>query len=85
MITGTSHGVCPPVRFATIIFESAVFDVNVTFASNVFNVNLLGKVLLLRAMTLYITTVKQVVLVMKEWYFTVIEGPSTIPKQLVLL
>ncbi len=66
-------------------FESAVFDVNVTFTSNVFKVNLLGKVLLLMSMTLYITTVKQVVLVTKEWYFTVIEAPSTIPKQLVLL
>ena len=56
-----------------------------SFASNTFKVNLLCKVLLLRAMTLYITIVKQVVLVMKEWYFTVIEAPSTIPKQLVLL
>ena len=77
------NGHTPSVHRKT--FESAVFDVNVTFASNAFKVNLLCKVLLLRAMTLYITIVKQVVLVMKEWYFTVIDAPSTIPKQLVLL
>ena len=44
-------------------FECIVFCINVTFASNVFKVSLLGEVLLLISMTLYITTVKQVVLV----------------------
>ena len=67
-----------------LLRECDDFDVNVTFASNMFKVRLLVKVTLLIEMTLSITTVKQVVLVMKEWYFTVIEGPSTIPKQLVL-
>ena len=73
----------PSVRYIT--FEYDVFDVNVTFTSNMFKVRLLVKVILLMSMSLYITTVKQVVLVMKKWYFTVKEGPSTIPKQLVLL
>ena len=73
----------PSVRYIT--FECDVFDVNVTFASNIFKVRLLVKVILLIEMSLSITTVKQLVLVMKEWYITVIEGPSTIPKQLVLL
>ena len=54
-----------------LLRECAVFDVNVTFASNIFKVRLLVKVTLLIEMTLSITTVKQVVLVMKEWYFTV--------------
>ena len=62
-----------------------IFGQSVTFASNIFKVRLLVKVILLIVMSLSITTVKQVVLVMKEWYFTVIEGPSTKPKQLVLL
>ena len=44
-------------------FLSTVFNENVTFASNAFKVNLLVKVLLLMSMSLYITTVKQVVLV----------------------
>ena len=51
----------PSVRFIT--FEYDVFDVNVTFDSNLFKVSLLDKVLFLISMTLYITTVKQVVLV----------------------
>ena len=51
----------PSVRYIT--FEYDVFDVNVTFASNIFKVSLLVKVLLIISMTLYITTVKQVVLV----------------------
>ena len=44
-------------------FEYAVFGKSVIFASNVFKVSLLDKVLFLISMTLYITTVKQVVLV----------------------
>ena len=44
-------------------FECDVFDVNVTFASNIFKVNLLVKVILLIIMSLSVTTVKQVVLV----------------------
>ena len=51
----------PSVRFIT--FEYDVFDVNVTFDSNVFKVRLLVKVILLLEMSLSITTVKQVVLV----------------------
>ena len=73
----------PSVRYIT--FENDVFNVNVTIASNIFKVRLLVKVILLLEMSLSITTPKQLVLVMKEWYITVTEGPSTIPKQLVLL
>ena len=51
----------PSVRYIT--FECDVFDVNVTFASNIFKVRLLVKVILLIEMSLSITTVKQVVLV----------------------
>ena len=63
----------------------AVFGKSVTFASNAFKIRLLVKVMALRKVSLSITLPKQVVLVMKEWYFTVIDAPSTIPKQLVLL
>ena len=51
----------PSVRYIT--FEYDVFDVNVTFDSNVFKVRLLVKVILLIEMSPSITTVKQVVLV----------------------
>ena len=44
-------------------FQLCNFNINVTIGSNLFSVRLLGKVSLLRAMTLNITTVKQVVLV----------------------
>ena len=72
-----------PVFF--LPFFSMYFCKSVTFASNSFIVCLLGKVMVPRKVSLSITTPKQVVLVVKEWYFTVKERPSTIPKQLVLL
>ena len=55
------NGYAPSVRYIT--FEYDVFDVNVTFASNIFKVRLLVKVILLIEMSLSITTVKQLVLV----------------------